>query len=408
VLVAAVVVGEVTADVVNSGPPAADVAARSYAAAVVPIIEESTALRLWLTDVRQHAVRLGRLGVETALGRLVAGAHNLEYQATNLGIPPPSPRCARLLAEVLGTRATAARLVMGGVALAIGPSRDVTGATATLLRAGDDLAGSDGDYSRFVSSLPRRARRSVPLPSSTWAAPSQWSPAALGAFATMLSSSPGLLIHQSLVIVAVSLQPAALRIVGLPAPPRATSTTSTTTTSTTLPGLVTGSSLPGATTSTTSTSSTTTTTTLQVPPAGSVSCLQPTTRVSVDVVIANAGDVGESNLEVSASLAEQAPPAAGGRKPKTRNSAANASPPSCGPGGGTAAASASAGAASGGGRPPVSGVPRTVRRDIASLPAGTSDYVALPSMAVHGGHTYLLTVRLGSEHESVMLHVASG
>ncbi len=225
---AAVVIGEVTADVVNSGTGAAELAGRTYAAAVVPIIEESTALGLWLTDARSHPLALGRVGLETALGRLVAGSHSLELQLANLGLPPPNPRSGRLFSDVLTARATAARLMMGGVALAIGPSRDVTGATATLVRAGEQIAGSDGDYSRFVSSLPPYVRRSVPLPQSRWDTPSEWTAPSLGGFAALLSSDPRLLIHRSLVIVAISLQPPALRIVGL-APPAASPGSGTTT-----------------------------------------------------------------------------------------------------------------------------------------------------------------------------------
>ncbi len=336
-LVVAIVIGEVTADVVNSGGRSAEVAAKSYAAGVVPIIEESTTLRLWLTDVRRNAVRLGRLGVETALGRLVAGTHNLELQLASLGIPPPGPRTARLLSDVLTGRATAARLVTEGVALAIGPSRDVPGATATLVRAGAAMAGSDGDYSRFLSSLPSYVRRSVSMPSSAWDSPPEWTATALAGFAALLARSASLLVHRSLLIVAVSLEPPALRIVGLPAPvgsTTGTTTSSTTTSTTTLPGGVTSSSLPGVTTtslpSTTSTTSTTTTT-LQVPPAGSVSCLQPTRRLRVDVVVANAGNVAAAHVVVSATLAEMAsPPKAGRAKHRKRSHAATRrAPPSC-------------------------------------------------------------------------------
>ncbi len=46
--------------------------------------------------------------------------------------------------------------------------------------------------------------------------------------------------------------------------------------------------------------------------------------------------------------------------------------------------------------------------DIAALPAGSSDYVALPPMAVRGGRTYVLTIKLGGQRESFMLQVAAG
>jgi hypothetical protein len=418
-LVIAVVIGEVTADVVNSGARSAEMTAKSYAAGVVPIIEESTALRLWLADVREHAVRLGRLGVETALGRLVSGSRNLELQLANLGIPPPSPLAARLLSDVLARRATAARLVLGGVALAVGPSRDVPGATAILVRAGAAMAGSDGDYARFLSSLPPYVRRSVSLPFSRWDSPPEWTTTALAGFAAQLARSPSLLIHRSLVIVAISLEPPALRIVGLPArggsatsgsSSPGSSTSTTTTTSTILPGGVTTSSLGVTTTTTTSTTSTTstTTTTLQVPPAGSVSCLQPTNQVTVDVVVANAGNVAATHVEVSAMLNALALPQSGGtaRRRKRASGGTHRAPLSCEPGQGSPSGGASGGTGAGGASTASGG--RTVRHDIALLPAGSSDYVAMPAIPVSGGGTYVLTVRLGGRRESVTLQVAPG
>ena len=48
-----------------------------------------------------------------------------------------------------------------------------------------------------------------------------------------------------------------------------------------------------------------------------------------------------------------------------------------------------------------------MRHEIASLAAGSSDYVAMPPMAVEGGRAYVLTVQLGNERESVTLQVAS-
>ncbi len=49
-----------------------------------------------------------------------------------------------------------------------------------------------------------------------------------------------------------------------------------------------------------------------------------------------------------------------------------------------------------------------MRHDIGVLPAGTSDYVAMPSMAVREGSSYVLVVRLDNEREAVTLQVASG
>src|ERR1039458_507683 len=84
VVVAAIVIGEVAADVVDSSGPASVMGDRTYATAVIPLIDESTSLVAWLKDAREQAPRLGRLGVDTALGRLVAGSSQVQEQLAPL------------------------------------------------------------------------------------------------------------------------------------------------------------------------------------------------------------------------------------------------------------------------------------------------------------------------------------
>jgi hypothetical protein len=79
VVVFAVVVAEVVADVVDSRGRAGRVAAQSYVAEVVPVIDESTMLASTVHLVRNSTASLDRTGLEGALGRLVAGtSENLE------------------------------------------------------------------------------------------------------------------------------------------------------------------------------------------------------------------------------------------------------------------------------------------------------------------------------------------
>jgi len=380
-LVVAIVIGEVTADVVNSAGPASVMSDRTYAVAVVPIIDESTSLLPWLTDVRTHTLSLGRLGIESALGRLVTGSTDLQQQLANLGIPAPSTRTARLLTSVFATRTAGARAVAGGIALAIGPNQSSKLASARLMTAAADIERSDSDYRQFVASLPSYVTRYVALPASQWYQSDQWSSSAVGQFATLLDSTPALRVRESLVILAVALSPPALRLSGLPTTTTTTTTTSTsttsttttsttTTTTTTIPGATTSSTLPvTSTSSTTTTSTTTTTTTLQIPPPGSVSWFQPTSRISVQVVIANAGDVPASQVKVTASLT----PVESGRHHRGTSQ----------------------------------GPPESVGKVVMALAAGGSLDVTLPPLACKPGDRYDLSVRVGKETETLTLQVAA-
>src|SRR5487761_1285928 len=122
--VLAIVIGEVTADVVDSGGSAPIMQARTFATAVVPLVEESNVLASWLADVHTDPVKLGRAGIESALGRLVTGCSDLQVQLTNLGIPAPSLASSRLISSTFSLRTLAAREVTGGISLATGPTKD--------------------------------------------------------------------------------------------------------------------------------------------------------------------------------------------------------------------------------------------------------------------------------------------
>ncbi|MHB1508946.1 MAG: hypothetical protein ACYCST_02605 [Acidimicrobiales bacterium] len=392
-IVLAIVIGEVTADVVGSSGSASVMSDRTYAAAVVPIIDESTGLLPWLTDVRTRATELGRVGIELALGRLVSGSTAVEQQLAGLGIVSPSYRVGHLLAAAFAERTVASQRITGGVAQAIGPGRDARAAAASLVAAAADLHRADTLYKQFRDSLPGYVTHYVPLPSSTWYDSAQWSPSSVEAFAHQLESATGLRVHRSLIIVAVAVQPPALRITGLPTTTTSTTTTSststttstTTTSTTTVSGVATSSTRPATTTTSTSTTSTTTTTTLQIPPPGSLSWYQPTAHLSVEVVVANAGNVEASHAQVVARLiplnsrAAKTSGAGSGRSAKTHRSGSSA---------------------------PTKAVP--VIRILGPLAGGSSVEVTLPPLSCRPGGRYELRIKVDRSVESFRLQVAAG
>jgi hypothetical protein len=399
VVVVCIAIGEVAADVVNSGAPSALTEERSYVAAVVPVIDESSSLVSWLAEVRDRPASLGREGLLDALAHLVSGSADVEQQLASLGIPAPSVRSNELLSSVFADRAQAARTLTGAVSAAL--SQHGAGAGTALSRmesASSEIARSDREYRAFVRSIPPDARKgTVPLPVSSWDTSAAWTPSALRRYVTRLSSDAGLALRHDLSILAVTVQPPVLRVTPTTTTTTSTTTTTTTTTSstttttTTFPGESTTTTVPRRTTTTTTTTSTsTTTTTLQVPPPNSTSWLAPTNRLTAIVVIANGGNVADEGVVLSATLTplpSKRPPRSGhGRTSGSKKSVSKAVT-----------------------LPP----PGLVSHRVGTLAAGASLEVTLPAFRVRSGVVYLLKVTLAapgggrgqSDSESVRIDI---
>lgn len=374
----AVAVGETAADVVNSSGPAQLMAARSYVAAAVPVIDDSTALAGWITEARVKPLTLGRQGLLEALGHLESGCAQVRADFHSIAIAPPTTRAGELLGGVFLERWRAAGSFTAAVVDALSSSGRI-GALAKLQEAAGDIRTSDYDYVAFQRALPARAKEhTVALPVSDWASATSWGGPSLADYVTTLSSDPALAIHHDLTILAVTLTPPVLRITPTTTTTTTTSTTTTTTsttTTTTLPGQSTGSTTTTS-TSTTTTSTSTTTTTLQVPPADSTSYLAPTRRLQVVVVVANSGDVAESGVVVAAVLAPVPETATSGHL-KSGSSRRRAVPP-----------------------------PRTERvtHPIRSFGAESSEVLHLPRFDVERGVEYLLTVSISAPGTAPGMH----
>lgn len=368
-LVVALVVGEVANDVVDSSRPVDLMEQRSYVAAVVPVIDESTALVPWLEAVRTRPASLGRDGLEAALGRLVSGALDVRQQLTGLGIPPPTAPAGAALDEVVADRLRAARDLAAGVGLVLSGSPGAE-ADDRLAEAGRAILASDVEYTHFASLLPRRVRRhTARLPHSSWAASLKWSSAALDHFALVLSLTPSLARRVGIEILALTVEPPVLRITPTTTTTTTTSSTTSTTSSTTTTTTTTFPGAPSSTSTTTTTTTTTlppttTTTTLQLPPADSTSWLAPTHHLTAVVVVANGGDVSVRDLRVEGRLVLLSRPKRASSKRRTARL-----------------------------------LPETVHFVIAKFPPGASEEVILPRFSVAVGGLYRLTVSVsGGAH----------
>ena len=318
VAVFGIIVAEVALDVVRSGTVVARASSRSYVSEVLPVIDESNALGSSVHLVRNDALSFTRASLEQALGNLVSGTAANSTELETLGVAAPSARSEVLLQEVLAKREGAVRALARAIALAIGQtardsatSSSVLSRAATLvMQAGASMAASDLYYSEFVRSLPRSSRRGR-LPVSKWLGrTSVWAQASALAWVARLSVARALQIRQRLTVLALSVEPPAVRILGLPT---TTTTTSTTTTSTTTTTTIVGGKntpKPGAKATTTTTSSTTTTTS-QIPYSHSTSVLLPSNQISVVLVIANEGNTAISSIWGSAAVVPEASRTAG-------------------------------------------------------------------------------------------------
>ncbi len=104
VAVLGVIVGEVAADVVGSGHAAGRVAAQTYVAEVIPVVDGSTSLAATLHLVRNGSALLDRTQLERALGDLVTGTADDNAQLQSLGVPAPTARSGQLLESALEAR----------------------------------------------------------------------------------------------------------------------------------------------------------------------------------------------------------------------------------------------------------------------------------------------------------------
>ncbi len=367
-LLAALVVGEVVNQIAQSNSPVARRAARSWVAAVGPIVTSSNDLGRALADLRAAAPGATRSVLDAQLAALVAGTTSELDTLAQLDLPVPRGAAGPLLTDVLAARRRGVAALVAGVALATGPGRSaqVPAATDRLVAAGRQFRLADDSYVAFRHALPADALGGG-LPASRWlASPGEWSPAAAGAFASRLASARQLAERHALALVAVSLEPPPVHVSGLAIPVPTTTTlppkrvTVPSSTTTTLPPRATTS---GSTTTTSSTTTTTTlpptTTTLQIPPPSSVSEVAATTRIRVVVVLANAGTVAATGVALEARLE---------------------------PRGGTSARGALA------------------RARIGTLATGSARYVVLPAMPVVAGARYALVVRASGDAVAPVSH----
>ena len=253
---------------------------RSYAAQAVPIVTSSNASASALSTFMSEAPGLGRHQVQAQLEALVRITTDDALLATGLVPPEPSAPIATAFAASMDDRATAVGDLRGALfgLLGIQPSSSGTttseasggsGAPAILTTSeaetrlqgvADLLRRSDQQYTAFQSatqSAPGHAR----MVDSVWLRdPAQWTSAQLAALTQALATAPSLAVVHHVVLT-----PNGVRLTPASVPPGAQAAAQN-----------------GA------------------PPGASV--LPPTTRLGVQAVVQNLGNVPESGVVVKASV----------------------------------------------------------------------------------------------------------
>jgi hypothetical protein len=299
VLVACLVLAEVFYQVANSstGVHARNVA--TWDAAVNPILAQSGALASTLHELRHLRGLEDRIALESALDALRSETtRNLAaYRA--LSLAGPDKRASHDVADALALRASGANGFVEAIngVIAQTPAAPAI-ALASAVRAGEELLQADD----VLRALHRRVR-SIGAQTIWLSSPAAWRPAALQLFLAHVRATSAYAPHHALKLVALSVVPAPLRITGL-----STTTLAPTTTTTFPTAQGSGTSGPNGASSIVVNVPTTTTfhvtsTTLQIPPPSAVAVLGPTSKVSPVVVLRNTGNVTESAIVITVTLA---------------------------------------------------------------------------------------------------------
>jgi hypothetical protein len=192
-----------------SSRPNVGEAVQVYLDRVRPGVQTSTTDGSDFSDIRAHAITLGRDGIDRRLTRLASSVRTT-LDGIDALTPPPSMRVAQAyLVAALGVRAKAVGEARPAFDAALTqtaqPDQGIGAAAGELQAVGQDLQLGDRAFALFVGALPPKVD---PVPPSTWASdPTQWSTVSLDAFLTSLRSSSSAAPVHDLAMVAYQTDP---------------------------------------------------------------------------------------------------------------------------------------------------------------------------------------------------------
>ncbi|HMD44706.1 MAG TPA: hypothetical protein VKG43_01000 [Acidimicrobiales bacterium] len=283
VLVASLLVGGVLG-VHRASGAARRTVDRSFATGAAVVVDGSNVEGSRLNQLLQSMPAMDRQTLELSLDQLVAASAAQSSSAATLARGKTPAGVDQALAHVMATRAAAAAALRRSVdrllsmspwpvagapatAARTGPPISTAEATAELSAVDAELAGADADYAALRHRL-WLAGGSGRLPPSVWVAdPHLWESGPLATLVDEIATSPTLAPDHHLGITTVRVDPAAVPPANGPPP---------------------------------------------VPPGlPSISVLPPTSAIDVTAVVSNAGNLDETGVVVSTTLAPVGAPATG-------------------------------------------------------------------------------------------------
>ena len=317
-LIVALLIGEVTNDVLNSSTSYAKISDKSYMAAVSPIFADSNVTGQEIANWRSVSLKNSAPAVlESEINNWAQNGQSDIAKLANIGISPPNSLAGNKLSVVLLLREQA--ILDMKKAFDSGSASQVLSAQATdyFVAAGKEIRLSGTALKEAVKILQKAHVNYDRLPGNDWEAPlDKWDAQPVKNWLSTLSASvSSTQLSNSLVISDISTDPLPVNILGISTTTLPTTTVSNTTTSsttTTTTSSTTTTLVPGSVTTTTTTggklktakksggkknkkkadSATTTTLfaqtlTSQIPPGNSTSLLPPVSSLVVKIVVTN-------------------------------------------------------------------------------------------------------------------------
>ncbi|MCL5047976.1 MAG: hypothetical protein M1374_04220 [Firmicutes bacterium] len=354
-LIVALLIGEVTNDVLNSSTSYAKISDKSYMAALVPIFSDSNVIGQEIANWRSVSLKHSAPAVlESEISNWVKNGQSDIVKLNDIGISPPDALAGNKLSAVLSLREQAILDMQKAFDSSSASQVLSVQATGYFVAAGKEIRLSSTLLKEAVKSFKKAHINYDQLPSNSWEAPlDKWDAQPIKNWLSVLAvSASSTQLGNSLVISDISTYPLPVNILGISTTTLPTTTLSITTTSSTTTTSTTTTTTSSTTTTLVSGSSTTTTTiggkksaksshskqskkkintattttlfaqtlTSQIPPSNSTSLLPPVSSLVVKVVVTNQSGEEIQKPILTLTISGQSPGKTSRSLPKSLNS----------------------------------------------------------------------------------------
>ena len=187
---------------------------QSYLDIIAPQLQLSSQQGAVVSDIRASGASSDRTTLLQRVNDLVSGSAGVQRGVSQVGPPGSLAPAVSLLDRALRMRAQATVSLRDGLqaSLSGAPSDQ---AVAALTSAGQQLNSADGLYGGFLRGLPRSRASSVSVPEYRWMLnAADWEPSSLSLYVLVLRRSPSLAVRHDVAVVLVSTQPSPATYMG--------------------------------------------------------------------------------------------------------------------------------------------------------------------------------------------------